>query len=148
MTAITEAGIEIDREFAAAPAAVFAAWTTAESFAQWFGGSMVQVPMETLDYVAEAGRVWTATMVLPDGNTMNWTGEFVEVDAPNRLVMTLTDQPENEARAVMTIDLAASGSGTRMRMTQETPGFSEEQRLGTIAGWESFFDVLGAIAEG
>jgi uncharacterized protein YndB with AHSA1/START domain len=38
MTGITPEGIEIDRDFAAPPAAVFAAWTTAEHFARWFGG--------------------------------------------------------------------------------------------------------------
>lgn len=147
MTGITEDGIEIDREFAAPPSAVFAAWTTAESFARWFGGREVQVPLDGLDYRAEEGRAWSAMMVLPDGSTIDWAGEFLEVDPPSRLVMTLTDRPADPERALLTVELTPSAVGTRLRMTQQTPGFSDEQRQGTIAGWLTFLDVLGELAE-
>ncbi|WP_285726086.1 SRPBCC family protein [Psychromicrobium xiongbiense] len=147
MTGITAEGIEIDREFAASPAAVFSAWTAPESFARWFGGREVHVPLDGLDYRAEVGRAWSAMMVLPDGNTIDWAGEFLEVDPPTRLVMTLTDRPAEGERAVLTLDLTPTASGTRMRMTQQTPGFSPEQRQGTIAGWQTFFEVLAEIAE-
>jgi uncharacterized protein YndB with AHSA1/START domain len=147
MTGITEDGIQIDREFAAPPAAVFAAWTTPESFARWFGGREVQVPLDALDYRAEAGRAWSAMMVLPDGRTIDWAGEFLEVDPPSRLVMTLTDRPAEGERAVLTVELTPSVTGTHLRMTQQTPGFTDEQRLGTIAGWQTFLDVLAEIAE-
>lgn len=146
MTGITEDGIEIDREFAATPDAVFAAWTTAESFSRWFGGRDVQVPLDGLDYRAEVGRAWSAMMVLPDGSTIDWAGEFLEVDPPSRLVMTLTDRPAEGDRAVLTVELTPTAVGTRLLMTQQTPGFSTEQREGTIAGWQSFLDVLGEIA--
>ena len=56
MTGITDEGIEIDREFIAPPSAVFAAWTTPESFAQWFGGRDVVVPIDSLHFHAELGR--------------------------------------------------------------------------------------------
>ncbi|MBO1740007.1 SRPBCC domain-containing protein [Leifsonia sp. TF02-11] len=148
MTGITEDGIEIEREFAAPPAAVFAAWTTPESFARWFGGREVQMPLDGLDYRAEPGRAWSAMMVLPDGNTIDWAGEFVEVDPPSRLVMTLTDRPSAGERAVLTVELTPTPTGTRLRMTQQTPGFTDEQRRGTIAGWQTFLDVLAEIAEG
>src|ERR1700742_277611 len=69
MTGITPEGFEIDRDLAAPPSAVFAAWTTAEHFARWFGGKDVQVPADRLDYE------------LPDGNTIDWTGEFHAPDA-------------------------------------------------------------------
>lgn len=147
MTGITAEGIEIDREFAAAPAAVFAAWTAPASFARWFGGEHVSVPVESLDYRAEAGRAWSATMVLPDGNTLHWAGDFLEVDAPSRLVMTLTDRPDEPERAQLSIGLAAGGRGTVFHLTQQTPGFTAEQRERTIAGWQGFLDVLGQIAE-
>lgn len=147
MTGITEEGIEIDREFAAPPAVVFAAWTTPESFARWFGGQDVHVPIDGLDYRAEVGRAWSAMMVLPDGNAIDWAGEFLEIDPPSRLVMTLTDRPASGQRAVLTLDLTPTEAGTRLRMTQQTPGFTDEQRLGTIAGWQTFLDVLAEIAE-
>ena len=147
MTGTTEDGIEIDREFAALPSAVFAAWTTAEAFARWFGGRDVQVPLDGLDFRAVAGRSWSAMMVLPDGATIDWAGEFLEVDPPSRLVMTLTDRPADGARAVLTVDLTPTDAGTRMRMTQQTPGFTADERAGVIAGWQTFLDVLAEIAQ-
>lgn len=146
MTGITENGIEINREFAAPPAAVFEAWTTAEDFARWFGGRDVPVPGDSLDYVAEPGRVWTAQMVLPGGNTMDWTGEFVEVTPPERLVFTITDRPAEPERATIVVELTPTADGTRMRFTQETPGFAPEQQDAVLAGWQGFMDVLEEIA--
>lgn len=142
------AHITIERDIAASPAAVFEAWTDAGSFARWFGTEAVQIPAESLDFVAEPGRTWTAQMVLPDGNTIDWTGEFREVEAPSRLVFTLTDQPADDARAAVTVDLSPTDEGTHLRMTQETPGFTLEQQEGLVAGWQGFLDVLAEIAAG
>jgi uncharacterized protein YndB with AHSA1/START domain len=147
MTGITPDGFEIDRDFAAPPAAVFAAWTTAEHFARWFGGKDVQVPADRLDYEPAVGRAWSATMVLPDGNTIDWTGEFLEVVPDKRLVFTMTDQPGRPGRLAITVELSPTANGTHMHMTQEAPNFTEEQREATIAGWQTFFDVLQQIAE-
>jgi uncharacterized protein YndB with AHSA1/START domain len=147
MTGITPEGFEIDRDFAAAPSAVFAAWTTAEHFARWFGGKDVRVPADRLDYEPAAGRAWSATMVLPDGNTIDWTGEFLEVVPDRRLVLTMTDQPGEPSRLAITVEFSPTASGTHMHMTQEAPDFTDEQREATIAGWQTFFDVLQQIAE-
>jgi uncharacterized protein YndB with AHSA1/START domain len=146
MTGITGDGIEIDRTFESPPAAVFAAWTTPRHFARWFGGKNVQVPLDSLDFVAEPGRTWSAQMLLPDGATIDWTGEFVEVVPDERLVFTITDRPGEPTRATIVVELTAIPDGTRMRFTQETPGFSPEQQEGVLAGWQSFIDELGRIA--
>ncbi|MFT3887937.1 MAG: SRPBCC domain-containing protein [Arachnia sp.] len=148
MTRTTPDGIEIVRDFAAPPAAVFAAWTTPTHFARWFGGTGVKVPLEGLDFVAEPGRAWTAQMVLPNGDTIDWAGDFIEVIPDERLVFTLTDRPEQPGRATIVVELAPIPGGTRMRFTQETPGFSPEQQAGVIAGWQGFIDELEHIAIG
>ena len=142
MTGITASGIEIDRDFAAPPAAVFAAWTTPEHFARWFGGRNVDVPLDGLDFTAEPGRAWTAQMVLPDGNKIDWTGEFVEAVPHDRLVFTITDRPDEPGRARIVVELTATADGTRMHFSQETPGFTPEQQQGVLAGWQSFMDEL------
>ncbi len=146
MTGITTDGIEITRDFAAPPAAVFAAWTTPQHFARWFGGAAVQVPLDSLDFIAEPGRAWTAQMVLPNGTTIDWTGDFIEVVPDERLVLTMTDRPTEPVRARIVVELAPVAGGTRMRFTQETPGFSPEQQEGVLAGWQSFIDELERIA--
>jgi len=146
MTGITEGGIEIDRDFAAPPAAVFAAWTTAQHFARWFGGGEVQVPLDALDYVAEPGRTWSAQMILPDGGTIDWAGEFLEVVPDERLVLTMTDRPAEPTQARIVVELTPIDGGTRMHFRQETPGFSPEQQEGVLAGWQTFIDELERIA--
>lgn len=147
MTGITSNGIEIDRDFTASPAAVFAAWTTAENFAQWFGGNAVEVPRERLNYDAVAGGTWSASMMLPDGSIIDWVGDFVELTPDTRFVFTLTDNPASPERAAVTVDFEAIETGTRMRMTQETPGFSAQQQEATLAGWQTFIDVISSISE-
>lgn len=145
MTESSPGHITMSREFVAPPTAVFEAWTRAELFAQWFGGAHVQVPAESVDFVGEPGRTWSAQMVLPDGNTINWGGEFVAVEPNTRIVLTITDRPEEAARAAITVDLAATTDGTLMEFTQETPGFTPEQQAGLIAGWQGFMDELERI---
>ncbi|XAS67558.1 SRPBCC domain-containing protein [Micrococcaceae bacterium Sec5.7] len=147
MTGITPAGIEIDRDFTAPPSAVFAAWTNAEHFAKWFGGGQVDVPADRLDYNPVVGGSWSATMVLPDGNTIAWAGDFLEITPVERLVLTMTDNPSSAQRAEVVVELSPTPTGTHMRMTQETPGFTTEMRQGTLAGWQTFMDVLTTIAE-
>jgi uncharacterized protein YndB with AHSA1/START domain len=142
MTGLTPEGIEIDRDIAAPSSRVFEAFTTAGDFAAWFGGDQVAVPAETLDFVAEPGRAWRATMVLPDGNTIAWTGEFREVTPHTRVVFTLTDQPQDPARAEVRVELTTFGGGTRVHLEQDTPGFPDEAKRATIAGYEGFLDAL------
>lgn len=140
-------GIQIDRELTAPPSAVFAAWTEATQFAQWFGGDQVDVPADTLDYNPIVGGSWSATMALPDGTTIDWAGDFLQITPYERFVFTLTDNPADPQRAEVVVELTPTQTGTRMRMTQETPGFTEEMRQRTLAGWQTFMDVLGRIAE-
>lgn len=139
-------GITVDRVFEAPQAAVFRAWTTAESFSRWFGGAEIEVPLDQLDYVAEPGREWRAVMVVPGGNTMNWTGTFETVEPDSALVLTITDRPDEPGRARITVDLTPEGAGTAMFFAQETPGFTPEQQEATAAGWGHFFDELGRVA--
>ena len=75
------------------------------------GGKDVQVPADRLDYEPAAGRSWSATMVLPNGNTMDWTGEFLEVVPDKRLVLTMTDQPGEPGRLTITVELSPTASG-------------------------------------
>jgi uncharacterized protein YndB with AHSA1/START domain len=137
-------GVEIVREFSAAPREVFRAWTTAEHFARWFGGDGVDVPASSLNYEPVEGGTWAATMLLPDGSNIDWTGDFVQVTPPGRFVFTMTDDASSPERATVTVDLASADGGTRMQFMQDTPGFSPEQKEATIAGWQTFFDVLAA----
>ena len=63
------------------------------------------------------------SQTMPD---MHWRGEYVEVDRPNKLVLTMTDDP-GDARETVTVTLTAVDGGTEME-------FSQIRRDQTIAG--------------
>lgn len=148
MTGVTQTGIVIDRATAASPDSVFAALSEAASFASWFGGEDVDVPAESLDFNAVEGDTWRATMVLPDGNSIDWHGTFVRVERPSRFDFTLTDQPGGGGtEALVTVAIAPADGGASLQMTQETPDFPHEQKAATLEGWQMFLDGVLRIAE-
>ncbi|SJN08388.1 Probable glutathione S-transferase-related transmembrane protein [Leucobacter sp. 7(1)] len=150
MTGVTATGIVIDRTTIASPEAVFAALTEAEAFAHWFGGPDVDVPADRLSFTAVTGEPWFATMVLPDGNTIDWAGHFVRVDPPHEFVFTLTDQPGADAVSdgvPVSVTIGPADGGAALHMTQETPDFPEEQKAATLDGWQLFFDEILTLAE-
>jgi len=141
---------EITRTFSAPRELVYAAWTTPEHFAVWFGTSAIDVPLDTLSMDVRVGGVWTAVMNLPDGNQMNWTGEYVEVDPPAQVAFTITDQPQDPARALVTVILEpvvndSGDAATAMTMTQSGDEMAEEQQAATVVGYNAFFDDIERI---
>jgi len=134
-------GIRITRTFAASREQVFAVWTTAEHFAQWFGGSSVQVPANRMSYEAVEGQRWHAVMLLPDGNEMAWHGTFQEVVPPERLAFTLSDRDTGEYEACV-VTLTEVDGGTRMDFVQPGHHMTAKQYSGAGQGWNGFFDVM------
>lgn len=89
-------------------------------------------------------------MHLPDGHQIHWEGSFVEVDPPNRLVLTMTDAPGTDPGAPLTVDLVAVEGGTEMIFTQMNSGFTDEQYAQLAEGYRGFFDTMERVltAEG
>ena len=136
-------GSQITRTFAASPEAVFDAWVTPATFAAWWGGSAAEVPLDTVSLDARPGGSWTATMILGPELQFHWRGEYVEVDRPNKLVLTTTFQP-GDARELLTIILTAVPGGTEMRFSQTGGNLSAEEYEGTTIGWQAVFDAMDA----
>jgi uncharacterized protein YndB with AHSA1/START domain len=88
------------------------------------------------------GGAWSARMVLEGGHEFRWAGEFVELDEPARIVLTLTDAPEEDPGEPLTVDLEDLGGRTRMVVVQRGNELTEEQYAQAQAGWEHFFDVM------
>ena len=97
------------------------------------------------------GGTWKATMVsVPGSREIHWEGEYVEVVEPERLAFTVTDQPGNPDRDLVTVELTDLGDGrTEMRMTQTGGGLPPEGYERAKEGWGGFFDRMGErLAEG
>lgn len=138
-------GLSITRTFAAPPDLVWAAWTTPEHFSVWFGTAAVDVPLATVAMDVRVGGAWSAVMHLPDGMRIDWTGEYLEVQPPERLVFTMTDDPANPAREPVTVDLTEADGGTRMIMTQRGGNLTDEQYEQARTGWSGFFDEMAGL---
>jgi uncharacterized protein YndB with AHSA1/START domain len=135
--------ITITRVFDAPREAVWREFTTPESFADWFGGAESEVPLASLAMDVTPGGRWRATMFTgPQRRESNWKGEFLEVLAPERLVLTLTDQPDDDRYALVTVVLTELGdSRTEMQFEQRGPLPPEIVEY-TKAGWGKFFDRI------
>ena len=141
---MTEA-IVITRTFDAPCEAVYDAWITPEHFSRWFGTEAVAVPLDTLHMDVRVGGRWRGVMHLPDGALIDWTGEYLELDRPNRLAFTITDRPDDPERESVVVTLTAVNGATEMTMTQRGAQMSGEQITRTTAGWNGFFDVIEKI---
>jgi uncharacterized protein YndB with AHSA1/START domain len=140
---MTRDTITITRRFAAPAEAVFDAWITPERFAAWFGGDAAEVPLSGVTLDVREGGEWSAVMHLPGDLAMTWSGRYLVIDRPNRLVFTMTDDPGEAAGDPITVDFAEVDGATEMTLRQTgTGGFTEEQYDMTVAGYNAYFDAL------
>jgi uncharacterized protein YndB with AHSA1/START domain/catechol 2,3-dioxygenase-like lactoylglutathione lyase family enzyme len=99
--------IVLTREFAAPRARVFAAHTEPHLLRRWFGPHGWRLTVCEVDL--RAGGAWRYVMHGPDGAEMVLTGTYLEVDAPDRLVMTERNtycDARAEYESVITLDFA------------------------------------------
>ncbi len=85
-TAKSDTAIEFSRVFDAPRELVFRAWTEPELYAQWFAPEPFTTPIAEID-LRPGGR-FKLVMRDPDGKLYPSTGEYLEVDAPERFVAT------------------------------------------------------------
>jgi len=138
-------GIAYTRVFDASRERVWMEWTEPERFADWFGGAEAEIPLASVAMDVRPGGTWRATMFAgPDRREIHWAGEYVEVVEPERLVVTMTDRPDDAAREVITVVLTDLGDGrTEMRFEQRGHMDAEQYRRAE-QGWGTFFDRIDA----
>jgi uncharacterized protein YndB with AHSA1/START domain len=134
-----ERTIEIVRVFDAPRERVWQEWTEPERFGDWFGGPTADVPSIEMD--VRRGGAWRLTMEF-DGRTIHWHGAYREVEAPARVVFTITDRTPADGYHLITVELIDLGDGrTEMRVEQRGP-MPPEQVEAAGAGWGKFFDHM------
>jgi uncharacterized protein YndB with AHSA1/START domain len=140
---VTEPEISITRVFDAPRDRVWSEWTDPEAFADWYGGAQAEVPVSSVSMDVREGGAWKATMFAgPERREINWHGEYREVVEPERLALTLSDQPGDEFELV-TVVLTDLGDGrTEMLMEQTGGHMTPEGYERAKQGWGGFFDRL------
>ena len=136
-------GIAIIRVFDAPREDVWREWTEPERFADWFGGSEAEVPVSSVSMDVRDGGTWRATMFAgPGRREIQWKGEYREVVAPERLVLTISDQPGDDDGELLTVVLTDLGDGRTEMRFQQRGGMSPEEYERAGAGWSTFFDRM------
>lgn len=151
----------ISREFDAPPALVFEAWTNPRSVEQWWGPKAFSAPVCDMD--VRPGGAYRIVMQSPDGVDYPITGNFLEIDRPKRLVMTMdcsghpaawhdlvdanrsADTKNPAGKMVTTVTFDDLGGTTRLTIqTQfETAAIrSAMVKMGMHEGWSESLDRL------
>ncbi|NEB41652.1 SRPBCC domain-containing protein [Streptomyces sp. SID14515] len=145
MTGGTREGIDLTRVLDAPQQRVFAAWTSPEDFAAWYGGE-ADVPLDRVAMDVRPGGSWSLVIVMP-GVEMPFHGIYREVSEPDGLVFTLLDAsaPEDSEGETVTVTFSDLGDGTTELAFQQRGGnLTAEQYAAAEDGWEAFFDALAA----
>jgi uncharacterized protein YndB with AHSA1/START domain len=108
------------RRIAARPSIVFAAMTTAEGVAAWFGPD--DLPVVSAEMDARVGGAYRVHFRTIDGRDHEACGEFLEVTPPHRVVMSwrwaVGGVPEEQGRiSRIEIRLAPIDGGTELTFT-------------------------------
>ena len=140
---MTEAGITIRRVFDAPREDVWKEWTEPERFADWFGGSESEVPLASVSMDVRPGGSWRLTMFAEPGRReIKWKGEYREVVAPERLVFTVSDQPEEDLYELVTVVLTDLGDGRTEMHFEQRGNLTPEVYEHAEKGWGGFFDRI------
>jgi uncharacterized protein YndB with AHSA1/START domain len=137
--------LEISRVLAAAPSAVFRAFTAPEELAKWWGPEGFTVP--SLDFNPRVGGRYRIEMQPPDGDLFYLAGEFREVDPPARLAFTFIWEDPDPDDVETLVELSfrdLGGDSTEVVLTQ-APFKTEPRRELHRNGWTDSFDKLQAV---
>jgi uncharacterized protein YndB with AHSA1/START domain len=139
---MAELGISIVRVFDAPREALWREWTEPESFADWFGGGDCEIPLSSVSMDVRSGGAFRATMLCNGGRLrIEWTGDYLEVVAPERLVFTISAEPGAKGELVSVV-LRELGDG-RTEMQFEQRGYMSAEQYGRAKeGWSGFFDRI------
>jgi uncharacterized protein YndB with AHSA1/START domain len=140
---VAEPVIEITRVFDASRERLWQEWTEPGRFADWFGGPASEVPLDTVAMDVRPGGAWRLTMFAEPGRgRIDWHGEYLEVDEPERLVLTMSDEPGRDRYALVTVVLNDLGDGRTEMQFEQRGGPPPEAVEATRQGWGRFFDRI------
>ena len=139
MTQDTDNAVRLTRTFDAPRDVVWRMWTDPAEFAAWYGPDGATVEVTEWDLRPGGRRLVAMGVETPGGPmTMRFTGEFVEVSEPDRLVYTeaMADQEHPQTR--VEVEFHEDGERTSLLLVHHgIPAGSPGE-----AGWAMALDHL------
>jgi uncharacterized protein YndB with AHSA1/START domain len=122
-------------------ARVFEALTKPDQLAKWWGPHGFTSP--EIDFDPHVGGRYRITMQPPDGEVFHLSGEFREVDPPDRLAYTFRwEEPDpDDQETVATLTLRDLGDATELVLAQGLFA-TEGRRALHEQGWTDSFERL------
>jgi uncharacterized protein YndB with AHSA1/START domain len=131
------AQVKVTRHFNASPERVFDAWLDPQTVGKWLfatpKGQMVRVEVD-----ARAGGKWII-VDRRNGEDVEHSGEYVEIDRPRRLVFTFRVPKYSSLTTEVTVEIEPAASGCDLTLTQtnvpaEYLGSNEKGWTGILVG--------------
>ena len=144
MTNATQGSIQVSRRFTASAERVFDAWLDPERARRFLfatpTGEMVRAEIDP-----RVGGRYTF-VDRREGEDVEHSGEYVEIDRPRRLVFTLCVPKYSSASTVITIEITPLDTGCELTLTDESvpPEWVDSSR----EGWTSILKGLAEVVEG
>jgi uncharacterized protein YndB with AHSA1/START domain len=140
--------ILITRVFDAPAELVFDAWTTPELVRRWWAGDRGVVTEAAIDL--RVGGRWRWVMTANGGFEVAFSGEYLEIDRPRRLVRTEVFELFPDAGALGTLTFEEADGVTTLSILARYP--SQEHRDAAIAsgmegGLQTSLDQLEELLE-
>jgi uncharacterized protein YndB with AHSA1/START domain len=144
---LEELMLEMKRVLPAAPSVVFTVVTDPAELVNWFGPEGFRIP--AADFRPRVGTRFRIEMQPPEGEAFFLTGEFREVDAPNRLVYTFVweDPDPDDVENVVSLSLVDLGGSTELSLVH-APFKTEGRRALHHEGWTDSFNKLERLVPG
>lgn len=144
-TVTTEgADIVITRQFSAPAQLVYDVMTTAEHVRQWWGAGYGTMTACEIDL--RVGGRWHFAQTTPDGQEVSFSGEYLELDPPGRMVHTekFDNIPDGEPATIVTTLTEDGGVTTLLAVCTYASPETVELVVGSgmEGGLESSYDAI------
>jgi uncharacterized protein YndB with AHSA1/START domain len=142
---MNEHTVELTRVFEAPRERVFECWTRAEHLTHWFGPKGATIHSCETD--PRPGGVFRLSIRFADGSAFRVHGEFREVDAPSRLVITCAADDLDgveQMREVIAVTFTEAQGRTTVALNARARGNESAAMLkGMDKGWAQTVERLG-----
>lgn len=151
VTTPSETEISMTRLFDAPRELVFEVMSKPEHIKEWWGrlGEGYSVPVCEVDF--RVGGKWRFVNRHPKGDA-GFHGEYLEIDAPGRIVFTEIYEPFPDAVSVVTSELIEEAGKTRMKAVVRYPSMmvrdmvvSSGMARGAGISYDRLEDLLGTL---